>query len=158
MNPNTQYPSEDKVSEFDNTLKTFTSDANGNATVTVKLRDDEQAIFGGLKHEATYKITEAASDHVASYKIKSLDGEEVVIAKASDTNNNMSAKALSTSTETVDAGDGIIYVMYENNRDFATKTSVPSYLKIWLIALAVLASIASVMLWRRYHCNKLNEQ
>jgi LPXTG-motif cell wall-anchored protein len=51
--------------------KEITADANGNATFLVKIKDDQNFKVEGVPTGATYAISEAASDHVASYAITS---------------------------------------------------------------------------------------
>lgn len=128
-------------------IKPFTAAADGTATVQLKLRDGERACLCSIPVGATYVITEAASDHVASYQITA-DGEEPVIKKDSDTNGNRSAKALPTAEETVHRGDGTVYIAYSNNRDLAPVTGIPSGLPLWIIA-GILVIFAQIILYKR---------
>lgn len=125
--------------------KVFNADPSGNATIPLKLKDDCEVIIKQLPKGAKYRITEAASDHVAEFKVFSEDmadkGAKIVLASGS--NDEEAAKALSTALETVDLFDGTVVVLWENNRDLATITAVQSYIGIWACALIpVLAGLA----------------
>ncbi len=124
-------------------VKSFIAEEDGTAEVMIKLRDDEEVCIPGIPCEASYKITESASDHVASYRVAA-EGEEPEIVKASDTNGTLSAKALSTATETVDRGDGTVHIMYSNNRDYGALTGIPSYMLIWIIAGLLTVALAFI--------------
>ena len=79
-----------------------------------------------LPKGATYKVTEAASDHIAEYKLFSEDMEDkgAKIVKAEDSNGADAGKTLATALETVDQFDGTVVILWENNRDLATHTPV----------------------------------
>ena len=137
--------------------KTFMSDASGKATVPVKLMDDQKAVVKQLPKGAKYRITEAASDHVAEFRAFSEDmadkGAKIVMASGS--NDTEAAKALATALETVDLCDGTVVVLWENNRDLATLTAVQSYTGIWACAMApVLAGIVMLLIRRRKYTEK----
>jgi hypothetical protein len=59
------------VGTYDATAKTITTDASGNATFVVKLKDGEKLVIEGLGVGSHYTVNEAASDHKASYEITS---------------------------------------------------------------------------------------
>ena len=97
-------------------------------------------------------MTEAASDHVAEYKMFSEDMAKkgAKIIKLEDTNNEDPAKALATALETVDLFDGTVVIVWQNNRDLATLTGVSTYLGIWAAALAlILGGIVTILIRRR---------
>lgn len=133
------------VGSVDTTAKTITANDAGKATVLVKLNDGRALTVEGLPVTATYKVTEAASDHVASYAITA-EGDEAVIVKASDANAE-DTTALATEKETVDAADGNVTVKYTNERNLTTITGVPTYM-MGLGALA-LAALAVLMAMRK---------
>ena len=144
--PNKEY----KVEGDD--AKTFKAGADGKATLELKLADDQEAVIKQLPKSATYVVTEAASDHIAQYKMFSEDmekkGAKIVTKEAN--NGAEAAKILATAKETVDLFDGTIVVLWENNRDIATLTGVQTYLGIWAGALAlVLFGIATILVRRR---------
>jgi len=144
--PNTEY----KVEGDD--AKTFKAGADGKATLELKLADDQEVVIKQLPKSATYVVTEAASDHIAQYKMFSEDmakkGAKIVTKEAN--NGAEAAKILATAKETVDLFDGTIVVLWENNRDIATLTGVQTYLGIWAAALAlVLAGIVTILARRR---------
>lgn len=124
----------------------FTSNSSGNATITVKLKDDQVLVVKELPLNATYAVSEAASDHVASYAATS---SNAIITSASGANQAKDT-ALSTTTETVDSGDETVIIAYTNHREMATNTSVASYMYLWLmLALFVLILAIAVLIRRR---------
>lgn len=126
-----------KVEGYDE--KVFNADPSGNAIIPLKLMDDREVIIRQLPKGATYRITEAASDHISGFKVRSEDMADngAKIVQASGSNGAEAAKALSTALETVDLFDGTVVVVWENNRDLATLTAVQSYLGIWAFAGAL---------------------
>ncbi|MBQ9015002.1 MAG: InlB B-repeat-containing protein [Firmicutes bacterium] len=127
----------------------YTADASGKATIRIKLRGGEEKVIPAIPYGATYKVTEAASDHVASYTIAAEDGG-ATIAKDRDTNGNLSAKALVTQVETVELHEDLVHVVYRNNRDLATTTAVPGYYRYYAVALLILLAALALLLWRRH--------
>ena len=132
--------------------KTFKAEADGKATLELKLADDQSVTIRKLPKSATYTVTEAASDHVAEYRMFSEDmagkGARIRVKEAS--NSAEAAELLSTAKETVDLFDGTVVVLWENNRDLATLTGVRTHLGIWAAAFAlVLAGIAAIVIRRR---------
>jgi hypothetical protein len=119
--------------------KVFNADPNGKARVPLKLGDGQSLTIKMLPKSAQYRITEAASDHVAEFKVFSEDmgGKGAVVTKASGSNKAKAAKDLSTAFETVDLFDGTVVVAWENSRDLATVTAVQSDFGIWACAMAV---------------------
>ena len=111
--------------------------------------DGRNVTIKDLPKGAEYKITEAASDHVAEFEAFSEDmadkGAKIVLASGS--NREDAAKELSTALETVDIFDGTVVIAWENNRDLATITAVQSYLGIWALAtVLVLAGTAALLI------------
>ena len=128
--------------------KTFMADQSGKASAAIKLKDGQTAVIRDLPKGATYKVTEAASDHIAEYRMFSEDMAEkgAKIIKAEDSNGADAGKALATAAETVDLFDGTVVILWENNRDLATLTGVTTYTGIWAAAFAaVLAGLALVI-------------
>lgn len=113
--------------------KTFMADASGNASAALKLKDGQEAVIRKLPKGATYMVTEAASDHVASYRVFSEDMADkgAKIVRAEDSSGARAAEALATETETADLFDGTVVIMWENNRDLASITGMKTYLGIW---------------------------
>ena len=149
--PNTEY----KVEGDD--AKTFKAGADGKATLDLRLADDQSALIKQLPKSATYVVTEAASDHIAQYRMFSEDmekkGAKIVTKEAN--NGAEAAKILATAKETVDLFDGTIVVLWENNRDIATLTGVRTNLGIWAGALAlVLAGILPILARRRRYASE----
>ena len=129
--------------------KVFNADSQGNASIPLKLKDDMSVTIKQLPKGAKYKITEAASDHVAEFRMYSEDMADkgAKIVTASGSNDDAAAKDLATALETVDMFDGTVVVLWENNRDLATVTAVQSYLGIWACAMAlILAGIVMLLI------------
>lgn len=133
--------------------KTFTSILDGSAEVTLCLQDDQQAILQGLPTGATYRITEAASDHAVSYQLSS-EADTPVFAKASDSNGNHTDRSLATAEETVDPEDGTVTILFTNNKDLSIITGLPTYLNIWSMALLCILAGAAIWILLRYRIKK----
>lgn len=136
----------------DTAAQTFTTDDEGNATFLVKMKDDEQIVLNALPRGAHYTVTEAKSDHVASYALTSqkMEGEKAVTnadaviasaAKANDTKGE-----LATANETVDATDGTVTVAYTNTRDITPPTGVAGGMAFGAMALAL---VGAMVVFRR---------
>lgn len=132
--------------------KTFMSDDTGNATVPLKLKDKQTAVIRQLPKGAKYRITEAASDHAAGFKVFSEDMEKkgAKIVKAAGSNEEETEKALATALETVDLCDGTVVVIWENNRELAVLTGITGadYM-VYAVSLAVLLTAAFAIIRRR---------
>ena len=83
----------------------FTSAASGAARVSVKLNDNQTAVFDGLPVGSTYTVTESASGYVASYTVTN-GSESGAIASPSGANRS-SGETLQTGRETVDKDEQI---------------------------------------------------
>lgn len=131
--------------------KTFMADASGKASAALKLRDDQSAVIKKLPKGATYIVTEAASDHIAEYRVfsENMEGKGAKVTVKEASNGAEAAKMLSTAKETVDLFDGTIVVLWENNRDLATLTGLPTYTGIWAAGLAIALAGAIVLIARR---------
>lgn len=131
--------------------KIFMADASGNASAVINLKDGQEVVIRGIPKGATYKVTEAASDHVASYKVVSEDMADkgAKIIRAEGSNGSEASKELSTAVEKVDLFDGTVVILWENNRDLATLTGIQSYLGIWASALALVLAGAGGLLMRK---------
>lgn len=125
----------------------FSSNSSGEATLLVKMKDDDVFVINGLPMTAQYVIREAASDHVAKYEITSSNpsqgSDKAVIAKAGATNGTASDKALATVTETADRYDKTVTVLFTNNRDLAAITGVPGMDYLTYAGAALLAALAA---------------
>ena len=136
-----------------NSGTSFASDDSGSATILVKMKDDDIFVINGLPLGCQYRISEAASDHVAKFEITSSSTETgqsaPVIAADSGSNGQNSDRALATETETVDRFDETVTVQYINNRDLATITGVPGLDWIVWAAAAILLMAAAAGLMRR---------
>lgn len=138
------------------TEKGFSSDESGKADLRLKLKDDESAQFKELPAGTTYRITEAASDHIASYRQKAT-GEKPT-HQAVQRENADAGKGLATEAEVLDEEDGDIEVIVTNNRPIATVTGVgnsdASYYAAGIVTLLLCGGwIFGVVLYKRkkYH-------
>lgn len=134
------------VGTADPAAKTFTADADGNATLLVTLKDDEVFVMNALPKSAKYAVNERASDHVASYAVTS-DSDDATITRDSDA-NQVDETALATAEETVDADDGTVVIAYTNHRDLATPTGIPRN-AVPVAAFAVIAVGLAAVVRRR---------
>lgn len=143
---------EGTVGTVDAAAQTFTADNQGNATFLVKMKDDEQIVLNALPRGANYTVTEAESDHVASYALTSqkMDGgkavtnADAVIASAAKANDTKGE--LATANETVDAADGTVTVAYTNTRDITPPTGVAGGMAFGAMALAL---VGAMVVFRR---------
>ena len=141
--------------------KTFMADQSGNASALIKLKDGQTAVIKELPKGASYKVTEAASDHVAEYRMFSEDMADkgAKIIRSEDSNGEDAARPLTTAAETVDLLDGTVVILWENNRDLATLTGVITYTGIRAAALAaVLACMAAMVIYRRRYAAEWREK
>lgn len=149
LNPGTEYTYE-KTTQGGTTEAAvkFTADPEGNATLSYVLKDDESIKINQIPVASTYKTTEDASNHIASYEITSTKNE-AVIAKATATNDAQDT-ACATEVETVDATDGTVTVAFTNTRNLNTITGVPgmNFIVTGLAAVLVMMGIFTV---RRKH-------
>ena len=120
------------------------------------MKDDESAQFKELPAGTTYRITEAASDHIASYRQKAT-GEKPT-HQAVQRENADAGKELATEAEVLDEEDGDIEVIVTNNRPIATVTGVgnsdASYYAAGIVTLLLCGGwIFGVVLYKRkkYH-------
>ncbi|MBQ9060930.1 MAG: hypothetical protein IJ128_07290 [Firmicutes bacterium] len=139
-----------------NSDSSFTSDAGGAATILVKMKDDDCIVINGLPLSSQYRISEAASDHVAKYEIVSSGtgaGQNApVIAVNNGSNGRVTDRALATGTETVDRYDETVTVQFTNNRDLATITGVPGLdPAAWIVAVLLFLTAAMLMRRRRVY-------
>lgn len=125
----------------------FTTDANGAATLAFKLKDDEFLNVEALPATAQYTVSEAASDHKASYAITAEGGNDATIATATAANDAYNT-ALATSTETVNPADGDVEIAYTNEKTETPPTGIAVTLIPIAIAGAALSS-ALVLVKRR---------
>ena len=132
--------------------KTFMADADGNASIPVDLKDGQEAVIKRLPKSASYMITEAASDHVAGFRLfpEDMDEEDAKIIVREASNEGEARKILSTAEETVDIMDGTIIVLWENNKDQATLTGLagPDY-PVYIAVLAVLVLASGLIIRKR---------
>lgn len=136
------------VGTADVNAQTVTADENGSVTFLVKMTDDQKIVINAVPQTASYMISEAASDHVASYKITS-DSKTAVIAKANDANSK-DKTALATATETIDANDGTVTIAYTNDRNIVTQTGLSTTAFFTLLAGIIAGIVLMIIGIRAY--------
>ena len=142
--------------------KSFTADGTGSVKFKVKLKDDDVLVLNALPMNASYQITEEASDHVAQYNIVSTNKNgKAVFSETGHTPggdddahlgkaNADAGTALSTETEFVDRFDGTVTIVYRNNRDIATLTGIAGLdYAVYAAAVAALSAMALFIIRRR---------
>jgi len=153
--------------------KSFTTDITGSVSFKVKLKDDEILVLNSLPLNASYQVTEQASDHVAQYNIVSTNKNEEMAARSRKYGyaavfmendhtpggegieylgkaNTDANTALSTEVEFVDRYDGTVTIVYRNNRDLATLTGVAGLdYMVYAAALVILTMLALIIVRRR---------
>ena len=136
-----------------NSGNSFTATAQGTATLVVKMADDGIFVINALPMTAQYAVSEAASDHAASYTVTSSNeltsGNTAVIGTASGTNGSTVQTALATGTETVDRYDDTVTIQYTNDRNLATITGVPGMDYMAAAAVLLLLAAAAAVIIRR---------
>ncbi len=115
----------------------ITTNAQGQATFTVKLKDDEKMRIEALNATSNYTIVESANNHIPSYSISAAGGNNAAIAKAEGSNSTDNL-TLSTVKETVDISDKDQTVAFQNKRNIATLTGT----RTSMLAVAVMAAVA----------------
>lgn len=95
------------------TSESYTTDENGDALITLNLKNGESAVFTGLPIGTTYSAMEYANAEKASYTVTnaSTDG---TIASASGANDT-AMKDLSTALETVESREAIAITFTNTN-------------------------------------------
>ncbi|MBQ9060934.1 MAG: InlB B-repeat-containing protein [Firmicutes bacterium] len=126
----------------------YTSDGSGKAAVKIKLRSGEGKVIPAIPFGATYQVTEATSDHVAGYDLVS-GSIGAMIEKEADSNGRVSEKSLATEKERVDLNEEAMYLTFRNNRDLATITGVPGYMKILILVFLTLAVLTVLWMLKR---------
>lgn len=95
--------------------RTFISNAQGNAEISIELSDGESCSILDLPENANYRVTEtAAAYYRPAYEITANDGAFILCSSDSMDNQNQS---LSTSWETVDFNDYDIRILFTNTFD-----------------------------------------
>jgi hypothetical protein len=147
----------------DTSAKTFTTDAEGNATFMIKLADDEVMVFNALPATSRYTVEEHESDHIASFTSESTEPDTWKMTLGEKANPH-SDTALSTNEETVDAisnvpdrqregsedNDGTVTIKFRNHRDLMTPTGLPYYGNhIYVLVSLIGAAIVFFIVRRR---------
>ena len=117
----------------------YRTTAKGKATLKLTLKDDQFIRLSALTGGAKYSVREEVSDHVASYRVSG-DGADPVIVSASKANTGTGA--VTTAAESVDEGDGLVQIMFSNEKSIVPPTGVRTGNK----PLALTALIASAVI------------
>lgn len=118
----------------------FKADEDGTAVLNYQLKADQSASIEQLPRGATYQVTEASSDHIASYE-QTGDGEEpkfIAISKE----NAEAGQELTTEEEVVEDQDGDVEILVTNNRPIATVTGVGTS-DVPYIGVAMILTVSS---------------
>ena len=99
----------------------FTTDASGRATLSVRLSDGEGFGINDLPTGAVFNVTEASSDHKPSYTVTTDNSGE--IKSDSGTISSIFGSDLSTGNVTMSESD-MYMVTFENNRELAPNTGL----------------------------------
>lgn len=92
--------------------QTFTSDKEGNANVSVSLKNGEEVVFENLPAGTQYRILEETGNYISSYVIS--DKNNMGMINQTTDENEAVNEELATATETVDAGEEAT-VTFTNN-------------------------------------------
>jgi pilin isopeptide linkage protein len=150
----TDLPAEDG----NHTTTTVTAETDGSGTFAAKLKHGERFTIIGLPVAATYTVSEAANDHIASYEPET--GNVPATSEAGATTptildagaNTEKNKSLITPACYVDDSDD--QINFSNERISPTLTGViMQYLPFISIAVVAIAGIALMMVMRKKHTN-----
>lgn len=150
LKPEKSYVEESVISE--ETTSKITADENGTANMKVSLKGGDTVTIRDIPVGATYRITESASDHIASFYQKgSGESPKYVAQKKENADPN---QELVMEEEKLDAEDGNVEITWTNYRPIATVTGVGDDDTPYLVAgIAVLIIaggwILRVIIYRR---------
>jgi hypothetical protein len=121
LSANTTYSVENEgavaISGFNDELQSFTTDENGTAELAYKLSDDKGFIVSALPVNAVVNITEAASNHIPSYRVYNSQG---TVKEDSTYRGN----SLSTGNITMSESEEMYIALFENGRDIAVNSGI----------------------------------
>ena len=126
--------------------------ASGEATILVKAAGKQGIEFLDLPIGSRYRVREATSDHIASYKITTDTSDPVIVS--AEKANTVNKKELSTSVETIDKKDGLQTVTFTNTRNAAPVTGVNER-GGWAVASAAIITGLLVIVTRRWRKRNL---
>lgn len=155
LNPGSTYKCTKTSQASETSDVSITADTAGKATLTYTLKDDENMHIQDLPIGAKYTTTEAASNHIASYKLSGTGAAPVIVsgAKANPAQNAQ----LACSEETVDVEDGTITEAFTNTRNLTTITGVPGMDYIAYGVAGILVLGIALMIRRRRYSDDLSE-
>ena len=99
----------------------YSADTLGRAMVELTLADGDELSFTGLPVNSVYQISEAAGDYLSAFEISNAAQQGEIFRSAGM--NTKKDRILSTSSETVDAGEEIT-VTYTNTKDVRQDVTV----------------------------------
>lgn len=147
LNPGSTYSCEKTDQAGKTTTTTEKADAQGTITPSYTLKDDEKMVFRDLPIGAKYTTTEAASNHIASFKVTGTGNAPVIVTNAKA--NTAQDTELACSEETVDTADGTITEAFTNTRNLTTITGVPGMDYIAYGVAGILLVGVAMMIRRR---------
>ncbi len=100
---------------FNSTVGKIIADENGKAELTIYLAGGEEAELYGIPVGTKYRITELASNSIASYMITDENGVDNIV-KAENA-NSVNRTSLSTEEETVNEGEEVIITFINDTVD-----------------------------------------
>lgn len=125
----------------------FRTDNEGNAIITLLLKDGQGASVKALPLGCKYTVTEAANDHRASYQLVT-EAANPSIDKAED-HNAANWKELSTAEETLDKSDGIVTAAFINTHNTTVITGLTDHSDWMLFTGIILICITAAVMYRR---------
>ena len=121
----------------------FTTNANGEAEVSVELGHNEEIEFTGLPINARYTVTELANSYRPSFTTEESRGNWTLVEKGQGSAN--AENNLSTANERVDENENIT-ITFTNTKE----SVVPTGRKLAYLPLILLAALIAMLIWRRY--------
>ena len=116
----------------DSGVQNYTTDAQGNADVTLSLKSGETAVFGDLPEGAQYQFIEDAGKWTARFEAVDEAGEDGVThgtVLQTSGQNTAQNQTLATQTETVEAGEKTI-VTFTNTLAYTQQLTIKKTVKL----------------------------
>lgn len=133
--------------------KSFRSSSDGEAVLYLKIKDDQYIRLSSLTGGSCYTVTESASDHIPSYNISG-DGTQPLIKKASYAKS--SPQNIATLLEKVDDGDGMVTVLFTNEKGIAAPTGLKDRRLPYIMAAGIITLILA--LYVAVRCRKAEQE
>ena len=121
----------------------YRTTAKGKATLKINLKDDQFIRLSDLTGGAKYSVREESSDHVASYKVSG-DGTNPVIV--SESKSNTGRGAITTAAEAVDESDGLVQIIFTNEKNIVPPTGVKTGNRQFMLAVLIVSAAMLLIL------------